>query len=118
MCYKYQSHTHQARIPHDFSGIFIRPGKYQDEMGALQCKMCPPGTTTMILGVKSISGRVWAIISVDAVLSCHVPVSESSRFCFFLKVSAISRKFLPQAQVLESFREESSQISLTCHARK
>ena len=68
MSYKYQSDAHQARI-HDFSGIFSRPGEYQDEKGALQCKMCPPGTTTMILGMKSISGQVWAMISVDFLMS-------------------------------------------------
>ena len=68
MSYKYQSDAHQARIQ-DFSGIFSRPGEYQDEKGALQCKMCPPGTTTMILGMKSISGQVWAMISVDFLMS-------------------------------------------------
>eukprot|EP00438_Fugacium_kawagutii_P000692 Skav220033 [mRNA] locus=scaffold2981:161406:163541:+ [translate_table: standard] len=31
-------------------------GQYQDEEGAFQCKMCSAGTTTMILGLKSISG--------------------------------------------------------------
>ena len=77
MSYKYQSDAHQARI-HDFSGIFSRPGEYQDEKGALQCKMCPPGTTTMILGMKSISGQVWAMISVDFLMS----LSSSHRvFC-------------------------------------
>ena len=91
---RYQSDFCQARS-HDFSGIFSRPGEYQDEKGALQCKMCPPGTTTIILGMKSISGQVWAMISVD------FPMSLSSGHCVsaLLTVSAISRKILSQVEV-------------------
>lgn len=36
---------------------FCNSGSYQNEIGALVCKACPAGTTTMILGTKQLSGR-------------------------------------------------------------
>lgn len=50
---------------------FCNSGSYQNEIGALVCKACPAGTTTMILGTKQLSGleMAWPSLESEQVLN-------------------------------------------------